>query len=334
MKTFYVLCSIPAAVAFWFGAQAGTEAFVDPQEPAAAEPAFSEVQDVIVVTQEEGQAPRAVTGAVMPRRAIRTEVRSTGSGEPATFTFQGPVTATVPAVPTVPGVAALPTEHGVLAVTAHQGAHVVGGHAVVFDDETRKAMQKLKKAESDEDREEAREELRDALNEQYDKYLARQAKELKRMEEKLDELKSQLEKRRDAKEELVDLRLKTLENDANGLAWPGGEHGPDQMIWRSVAPVPPVAPVAPPGGVGSISSEGVRFFGHAGELKGLRTRIAGDGESRSIFIERSDAEPEADDAAAAVDAAAAADEAEEADADDSDDDADDKSRSRIRRRNK
>ena len=333
MKTFYFLCSIPAAVAFWFGAQAGAPP-APPQEPDAADPAAVEVQEVIVLDQDEARAPRAIPdhALALPRMEVRTELRS--AGEPGTFTFQGPVTAAIAPVPQVPGVAGVA---GVAApapmaftMSSHEGANVM-----VVDDETRKAFDQLKKAKSDDDRDDARDALRDALNEQYDKYLARQEKELKRMAAKLKELQSQLEKRREAKDELVDLRLKTLENDASGLSWPGGEHGPDHMIWRSVAPVVPGMP-AHPGGWEGPAGGNMRLLRQGVELNKLRTRVHGDDDSRTIIIERHGDSATGDDEATGdfeeVDDSADADDPKKADADEDSDDDDNASRTRTHRR--
>lgn len=87
------------------------------------------------------------------------------------------------------------------------------------------ALQKLRKAKTEEDKEDARDELEDALNEEYDKYVEQQEKELRKMEKQLEELRDQLDRRRDAKQELVRLRLKTMEKEAEGLGWPNGSTG-------------------------------------------------------------------------------------------------------------
>jgi flagellar hook-basal body complex protein FliE len=94
------------------------------------------------------------------------------------------------------------------------------------------AVGKLSKAKSDEERAEARAELKEVLNEQFEQYLKQQAKELDRLQAKLKKLQSQLDKRRDAKEEIVALRMKQLENEVNGLGWQGSNDHSDPLGHR------------------------------------------------------------------------------------------------------
>jgi hypothetical protein len=89
-------------------------------------------------------------------------------------------------------------------------------------------LEKLRKAETDEEKHAARKELASALGDEFDQHLEDQAEELKRLEARLEKLRGQWEKRRDAKDELVELRLQTLENDVNGLGWPAGGPG----VWH------------------------------------------------------------------------------------------------------
>ena len=88
------------------------------------------------------------------------------------------------------------------------------------NDKIKEAMQALKDAESESDKDEARDELRGLLEEQYDESLDRYEEYLAEMEEKIKELRKQLDRRRDARMEMVDLRLQVLISDAEGLGWP------------------------------------------------------------------------------------------------------------------
>ncbi len=87
---------------------------------------------------------------------------------------------------------------------------------------TQQAIEDLRKAKTDEEKADARKQLNSALGDEFDEYLKHQAKELDRLEAKVKKLRGQWDKRREAKDELVALRIQTLENEANGLGWPAG----------------------------------------------------------------------------------------------------------------
>ncbi len=86
--------------------------------------------------------------------------------------------------------------------------------------ELQKAIAQLRASETESDREKAEDAMRLALSEDYDASLDKYEEYLEQMEAKIKQLKNQLEKRRQAKMELVDLRLQMLVNEANGLGWP------------------------------------------------------------------------------------------------------------------
>ena len=58
------------------------------------------------------------------------------------------------------------------------------------------------------------------LSKQYDAFLHRNELELRQMEDSVMALRNQLERRKNAKEELVDLELQRISNEATGLVWP------------------------------------------------------------------------------------------------------------------
>jgi hypothetical protein len=81
------------------------------------------------------------------------------------------------------------------------------------------AQQALANARSDEEREGAQANLRKALNLQFDADMEQREKELEGIRERLTEMTRLLEKRSAAKEQIVELRLQVLAQDADGLGW-------------------------------------------------------------------------------------------------------------------
>ncbi len=82
-------------------------------------------------------------------------------------------------------------------------------------------LRQLQDADSDSDKSEARAKLRGLLEEEYDRLMEDEANELERLEQRLVDLREQLVRRRAAKAKMVDLRLETLVNEAEGFGWPG-----------------------------------------------------------------------------------------------------------------
>lgn len=81
-------------------------------------------------------------------------------------------------------------------------------------------VKKMKDAESDESRKKVKDELNQLLSDQYDAYLEQHEKPLKQLEERLKTLRQEFEKRKQAKDDLVKLRLDTIWYNALGLNWP------------------------------------------------------------------------------------------------------------------
>lgn len=79
------------------------------------------------------------------------------------------------------------------------------------------ANEKTKESE----KEAAKEKLKEIFSKQFDRDLEKRRKDLEQLEEKLAKLKEIIAKREKAREELVDLRIKLIENDAEGLGFPG-----------------------------------------------------------------------------------------------------------------
>lgn len=81
------------------------------------------------------------------------------------------------------------------------------------------AQQALANARSDEESQGAQANLRKALNLQFDADMEQREKELESIRERLTEMTRLLEKRSAAKEQIVELRLQVLAQDADGLGW-------------------------------------------------------------------------------------------------------------------
>lgn len=85
------------------------------------------------------------------------------------------------------------------------------------------AKAKLKKAENEAARKVATDVIQQCLVKQFEQDLVQREKELTAVEERLKTLRQQLEKRKQAKDEIITLRLKTIINNAEGLGFPGDE---------------------------------------------------------------------------------------------------------------
>jgi hypothetical protein len=97
---------------------------------------------------------------------------------------------------------------------------------------THSALEKYKGAESDEDRAAAEEDLRKAVAEHFDALLKQREDQLADLQKRLETLTQELQKRRDAKQEIVDLRVEVLLNEAKGLGfYPEGDGETVYRYW-------------------------------------------------------------------------------------------------------
>lgn len=94
------------------------------------------------------------------------------------------------------------------------------GFYTAMDSEVAKAIKKLKDAETSSETAEAEKELRTALENDYDSRLAAYEESLDQLEAKLKEMRNQLNRRREAKDDMVSLRLQVLKAEADDLGWP------------------------------------------------------------------------------------------------------------------
>ncbi len=104
------------------------------------------------------------------------------------------------------------------------------------------AIHELKTADSDEDKSAAKKTIKTELEKQYDAFLENDQKKVDQLFDRLKKLEEQLERRREAKNRLVDLKLEMLISQAEGLGWPtdnGWNRGPGS---RSFGPAFPGAP--------------------------------------------------------------------------------------------
>lgn len=83
------------------------------------------------------------------------------------------------------------------------------------------AVKALKDAETAEDSEDAETKLLDALGNEYDQRLDEYAAYLDSLEKQLKDMRKKLDKRREAKTEMVRLRLQVIKAESNDLGWPG-----------------------------------------------------------------------------------------------------------------
>ena len=81
-------------------------------------------------------------------------------------------------------------------------------------------VKKIRDAKSEDDKQDAIEDARATLEKQYDRYLEGYQKQVDEMEARMQKLRDQLEKRKNAKDRLVDLKLEMLLSKADGLGWP------------------------------------------------------------------------------------------------------------------
>ncbi len=83
------------------------------------------------------------------------------------------------------------------------------------------AAQKLRSPDSTEkERADARSLVAEGLREEFDADLSRRVEKLTQLEKQLEQLKAHVQKRREARDQLVQMQVQLLENEATGLAFP------------------------------------------------------------------------------------------------------------------
>ncbi len=105
------------------------------------------------------------------------------------------------------------------------------------------AIQSLKTSTDEVARKKATEFIQQQLASQFEDDLKQREKELAEVEQRVTKLREQLDKRKVAQKAIIDLRLQTIVNDADGLGFPDMNFGGENRI------VPPSnAPLYVPGG--------------------------------------------------------------------------------------
>lgn len=84
-------------------------------------------------------------------------------------------------------------------------------------DQIRRATAALRGAENDQQKADATKRLNDLLNEYFDEDVKHREGELTRLEERVKNLRAQLDRRRQKKQEIIDLQIKVAANEADGL---------------------------------------------------------------------------------------------------------------------
>ena len=113
------------------------------------------------------------------------------------------------------------------------------------------AVKTLKAAEGSAARTEAKDKLVELLSQDYDARLVSYDKQIRSLEEQIVEMRDRLDRRRRAKDDMIELRIKVLEAEADDLGWPSMIRGRSQFGQQSFGfpsrlnvPAPP-RPVKP-----------------------------------------------------------------------------------------
>jgi hypothetical protein len=83
------------------------------------------------------------------------------------------------------------------------------------------AVEKLKSAKNDSEKTSATNEISQVLEKWFKRDLERRESQISEIETRVKKLRDQIEKRKKAKDEIINLRVKTIVNEANGLGFPG-----------------------------------------------------------------------------------------------------------------
>ncbi|HEY3394344.1 MAG TPA: hypothetical protein VGK58_16645, partial [Lacipirellulaceae bacterium] len=111
----------------------------------------------------------------------------------------------------------------------------------------REAAAALSEAEDDDARDEAQEKLGELLDEYFEADMNRREEELAAVEKRVKQLRALLERRREKKEDIINLQIDVLRNEADGLGFFSGDAGggPQNVLGFSLQPMPGAS--LPPG---------------------------------------------------------------------------------------
>ena len=196
-------------------------------------------------------------GAFFAARAATGQVLSVGAGRPgASASASAP-----PVADAAPSAAAAPPR----SVTTYQGGP--DGWAVTqfiqpsdsplqqsnveFDRQISALTSRYGEIDDDAERQKAKTELAEMLGKQFEVQQQIREEEVGQLEARVKKLRALIDKRKDARQSIIEKRLDQLLREAEGLGWSAGGEGPHQAIYRPIAlpgaisarPVP--APPAP-----------------------------------------------------------------------------------------
>ncbi len=111
-----------------------------------------------------------------------------------------------------------------------------------------KAAEAVRNAKGDEEEAAARKKLAEAVEKCFDEDLAQRKKDLAQLEERLAKLHVQLERRKAKKQDIVDLQIKVLLNEADGLGFTSGSTRVNDAMGLISNPfaLPPTVTITPP----------------------------------------------------------------------------------------
>jgi hypothetical protein len=143
---------------------------------------------------------------------------------------------------------------------------------LAFRERIRALRQKLSEASSQEDKKAAREQLRKRLAEVFDQDMQMRKKAAAEIEARLAKLRQEYEARQTARNEIIDLQLKVIEQDDAGLEFPGAFPGGGPP--KAATPSDPAADRGMAGGsAGYSSSDGEALPKRRRELPAGSTRV-------------------------------------------------------------
>jgi hypothetical protein len=144
----------------------------------------------------------------------------------------------------------LKTVHPLPGATSYWIAGPAGAGTVAG--ELRKAAEAVRNADGDEETSAARKALAELVEKCFDADMVNREKELAELEKRLAKLREQLDRRRTKKQDIMDLQIKVLLNEADGLGfYSGGEKndfspfGYDVSVARPMTIALPQAPPPP-----------------------------------------------------------------------------------------
>lgn len=96
--------------------------------------------------------------------------------------------------------------------------------------ELQQAVAQYKQADNAEARQREQENIAAILGAHYDSYLKSQEEQIQQLEERVVKLREQFDRRRDAKQRLLELKLEMIISQAEGLGWPGDPQIPTEPL--------------------------------------------------------------------------------------------------------